>query len=243
MLTRVGNGIREDEDYSPNPDANAPPLVDGNTVTDFYIHGIYHNKHFFNATPWTISNNNLTADTAFDRPAFNQLVQAFLGLSGSSGGPTFETLPWKMGDSVGSFLVVKQPDAEAVLAVLRGTAPIPTTTTAPPTAGGSGSGSGARGESGRRESSIDHHLSFRGDSISKGTLRSRPALLFASYLARRPKKAVTASRFFSVARIDPPASIGRRIRVPTAIAMKSTVLRQNRRTSLCRPERRPVGFG
>jgi LytR cell envelope-related transcriptional attenuator len=84
---------------------------------------------------------NLTADTAFDRPAFNQLVQAFLGLSNSSGGPTFETLPWKMGDSVGSFLVVKQPDADAVLAVLRGTAPIPTTTTAPPTAGGSGSGS------------------------------------------------------------------------------------------------------
>jgi LCP family protein required for cell wall assembly len=85
---------------------------------------------------------NLTADTAFDRPAFNQLVQAFLGLRDSSGGgPTFETLPWKMGDSVGSFLVVKQPDADAVLAVLRGTAPIPTTTTAPPTAGGSGSGS------------------------------------------------------------------------------------------------------
>ena len=73
---------------------------------------------------------NLTADTAFDRPAFNQLVQAFLGLRDSSGGPTFETLPWKMGDSVGSFLVVKQPEADAVLAVLRGQAPIPTTTTA-----------------------------------------------------------------------------------------------------------------
>jgi LCP family protein required for cell wall assembly len=82
---------------------------------------------------------NLTADTGFDRPAFNQLVQAFLGLRDSSGGPTFETLPWKMGDSVGSFLVVKQPEADAVLAVLRGQAPIPTTTTAPPANGGSGS--------------------------------------------------------------------------------------------------------
>jgi glucose/arabinose dehydrogenase len=68
VLTRVGNGIREDEDYSPNPDANAPPLVDGNTVTDFYIHGIYHNKHFDDATPWTISNNNLTADAAHASP-------------------------------------------------------------------------------------------------------------------------------------------------------------------------------
>jgi LCP family protein required for cell wall assembly len=87
---------------------------------------------------------NLTADTAFDRPAFNQLVQAFLGLRDStSGGPTFQTLPWTMGDSVGSFLVVKQPEADAVLAVLRGTAPIPTTTTAAPATGGSGSSGSA----------------------------------------------------------------------------------------------------
>ena len=51
-------------------------------------------------------------------------------LRDDGGGPTFETLPWKMGDSAGSFLLVKQPEADAVLAVLRGEAPIPTTTTA-----------------------------------------------------------------------------------------------------------------
>jgi LCP family protein required for cell wall assembly len=74
---------------------------------------------------------NLTADTGFDRTAFNQLVQAFIGLSGTSGGPTFETLPWERGNSAGSFLTVKQPEADAVLAILKGQAPIPTTTSAP----------------------------------------------------------------------------------------------------------------
>ena len=83
---------------------------------------------------------NLTADQSFDRDAFNELVRAFMGLSdGTDGGPIFETLPWNMGDSAGSFLVEKQPEADAVLAVLRGEAPIPTTTTAPPaTTAGSG---------------------------------------------------------------------------------------------------------
>ena len=83
---------------------------------------------------------NLTVDHAFDRAAFNQLVEAFVGLSGGTGGPTFETLPWEMGDSSGSYLLVKQPEAEAMLAILRGQAPIPTTTTAP--AGTSGSSGG-----------------------------------------------------------------------------------------------------
>ncbi len=45
-----------------------------------------------------------------------------------------------MGDSAGSFLVEKQPEADAVLAVLRGEAPIPTTTTAPPATTGGGGG-------------------------------------------------------------------------------------------------------
>jgi len=81
---------------------------------------------------------NLTADSGFDRAAFNQLVRAFVGLSDASGGPTFETLPWQMGNSSGSYLTVKQPEADAVLAVLRGEAPIPTTTTAPSTTSGSG---------------------------------------------------------------------------------------------------------
>jgi LCP family protein required for cell wall assembly len=88
---------------------------------------------------------NLTADQAFDRDAFNELVRAFMGLSDGAGtGPVFETLPWDMGDSSGSYLVEKQPDADAVLAVLRGQAPVPTTTTAPPTTG-SGAGTGGAG--------------------------------------------------------------------------------------------------
>ncbi len=86
---------------------------------------------------------NLTADRSFDRSAFNELVRAFMGLSdGTGGGPIFETLPWNMGDSAGSYLVEKQPEADAVLAVLRGEAPIPTTTTAPP-ASTNGGGSAA----------------------------------------------------------------------------------------------------
>ncbi len=81
----------------------------------------------------------LTADQSFDRGSFNELVRAFMGLSEDDGsGPTFETLPWKMGDSAGSFLLEKQPEADAVLAVLRGEAPIPTTTTAPPAGSDSG---------------------------------------------------------------------------------------------------------
>ncbi len=76
---------------------------------------------------------NLKADPGFNRAAFNQLVEAFIGLSsGTSGGPTFTTLPWDGPASRGggqSVLLVKQPEADAVLAVLRGEAPIPTPTT------------------------------------------------------------------------------------------------------------------
>jgi len=82
---------------------------------------------------------HLTADSQFDRAAFNQLVRAFVGLSDATGGPTFVTLPWDMGNAAGSFLTVKQPDADKVLAVLRGDTPIPTTTTAPTTSNGGGS--------------------------------------------------------------------------------------------------------
>jgi LCP family protein required for cell wall assembly len=83
---------------------------------------------------------NLTADQGFDRDAFNELVRAFMGLSeGTDAGPIFETLPWEARNG-GSYLVEKQPEADAVLAVLRGEAPIPTTTTAGPgtTNGGGG---------------------------------------------------------------------------------------------------------
>jgi LCP family protein required for cell wall assembly len=88
---------------------------------------------------------NLTADQGFDRDSFNELVRAFMGLSeGTDGGPIFETLPWEA-RSGGSYLVEKQPEADAVLAVLRGEAPIPTTTTAGPgTTNDGGSTSGVR---------------------------------------------------------------------------------------------------
>jgi LCP family protein required for cell wall assembly len=83
---------------------------------------------------------NLTADPGFGRAAFNQLVQAFLGLAeGASGGPTFETLPWdRVTRSGQDVLAVKQPEADAMLAILRGQAPIPTTTTTAPAAGATG---------------------------------------------------------------------------------------------------------
>ncbi len=80
---------------------------------------------------------NLHADTAFDRSALNELVRAFMGLtSGDGGGLQFETLPWyDPGKPVGgqSVILVKQPEADAVLAQLRGEAPppAPTTTVAP----------------------------------------------------------------------------------------------------------------
>ena len=80
---------------------------------------------------------NLHADTAFDRSALNELVRAFMGLtSGDGAGLQFETLPWyDPGKPVGgqSAILVKQPEADAVLAQLRGEAPppAPTTTVAP----------------------------------------------------------------------------------------------------------------
>jgi LCP family protein required for cell wall assembly len=86
---------------------------------------------------------NLTADKGFDRPAFNQFVRALMGFRETNGGPTFVTLPWEMGDKNGTFLTLKQPDADATLAILRGESPIPTTTTAPPASSGGGTGSTA----------------------------------------------------------------------------------------------------
>jgi LCP family protein required for cell wall assembly len=84
---------------------------------------------------------NLTADQSFDRDAFNELVRSFMGLSdGTDNGPIFETLPWDRATRSGQdVLVTKQPEADAVLAVLRGEVPIPTTTTAAPETTGGGS--------------------------------------------------------------------------------------------------------
>ena len=71
---------------------------------------------------------NLHADTTFDRPAFNELVRAFLGLASGGPGLEFETLPWEdPGRPVGgqSVLLVKQPEADAVFARLRGDVVLP----------------------------------------------------------------------------------------------------------------------
>jgi len=75
---------------------------------------------------------NLHADASFDRPAFNELVRAFLGLASGGPGLEFETLPWEdpgrpvSGQSV---LLVKQPEADAVFARLRGDVVLPETPT------------------------------------------------------------------------------------------------------------------
>jgi LCP family protein required for cell wall assembly len=79
---------------------------------------------------------NLHADQGFDRSALNQLVRAFMGLASGGAGLQFETLPWSdPGKPVGgqSVVVVKQPEADAVFARLRGdvvTEPAPSTTAA-----------------------------------------------------------------------------------------------------------------
>ena len=79
---------------------------------------------------------NLHADTAFDRAALNELVRAFLGLASGGTGLQFETLPWD-GPATRdrqSVVLVKHPEADTVLARLRGdvvVAPEPTTTAAP----------------------------------------------------------------------------------------------------------------
>jgi hypothetical protein len=79
---------------------------------------------------------NLHADTAFDRAALNELVRAFLGLASGGTGLQFETLPWD-GPATRdrqSVVLVKHPEADTVLARLRGevvVAPEPSTTAAP----------------------------------------------------------------------------------------------------------------
>jgi LCP family protein required for cell wall assembly len=80
---------------------------------------------------------NLHADQGFDRSALNELVRAFMGLASEGPGLQFETLPWSdPGKPVGgqSVIVVKQPEADAVFARLRGEVvaePAPATTAAP----------------------------------------------------------------------------------------------------------------
>jgi hypothetical protein len=86
----------------------------------------------------------LTVDDSFDRSSFNALVNAFMGLADGKGGLTFVTLPWdgpatRDGQSV---LLVKQPEADAVFAILKGQAPPPSATTT--TVAGSTGGTAAK---------------------------------------------------------------------------------------------------
>jgi LCP family protein required for cell wall assembly len=77
---------------------------------------------------------DLTVDRSFDRTAFNALAQAFLDSNGGTG-IAFDTMPWSSGRANDqSVLYVKQPEADTVLARLRGTAPIPSSTSAGPAA-------------------------------------------------------------------------------------------------------------
>ena len=70
----------------------------------------------------------LTADPSFDRAAFDQLVRSFLAVSKNPDALQFDTLPWTDGarQAGQQVLYVKKPDADVVLARLRGEAPIPT---------------------------------------------------------------------------------------------------------------------
>ncbi|HXY92232.1 MAG TPA: LCP family protein [Acidimicrobiia bacterium] len=80
---------------------------------------------------------NLHADRGFDRSALNALVNAFRGLASGDQSLQFQTLPWTGPATRGggqSVVLVKRPEADAVLARLRGdvvTEPAPTTTAAP----------------------------------------------------------------------------------------------------------------
>jgi LCP family protein required for cell wall assembly len=84
----------------------------------------------------------LQADDSFDRSAFNSLVNAFMGLADGKGGLTFTTLPWDGPATRGgqSVLLLKQPDADAVFAILKGEAPAPSATTTTAPSGSSSSG-------------------------------------------------------------------------------------------------------
>jgi polyisoprenyl-teichoic acid--peptidoglycan teichoic acid transferase len=82
----------------------------------------------------------LTADRGFDRSAANELVRTFMAVRDNGDAIQFDTLPWTGGTAGGQqVLFVKTPDADAVLAVLRGDQPIPAPTAAPPSSAGSGS--------------------------------------------------------------------------------------------------------
>jgi LCP family protein required for cell wall assembly len=69
----------------------------------------------------------LTADQGFDRAAFDELARAFQAVSENPDALVFETLPWTDGarQAGQQVLYVKKPDADLVLARLRGESPLP----------------------------------------------------------------------------------------------------------------------
>jgi polyisoprenyl-teichoic acid--peptidoglycan teichoic acid transferase len=166
---------------------------------------------------------NLTADPGFDRAAFNQLVQAFKGLAQGTGGPIFTTLPWGGPTTRGggqSVLLVKHPDADAVLAVLRGQAPIPSPTTTPTSTNVATAspvspanvrvavfnGSGVQGAAGTASNAFNH-LGF-----ATGSVRNNPAGLVqhseVRYAPSAEAKAQLVARYITGAQLvtDPTLS-------------------------------------
>jgi LCP family protein required for cell wall assembly len=141
---------------------------------------------------------NLHADTGFDRPAFNELVRAFLGLANGGPGLEFETLPWEdPGRPVGgqSVLLVKKPEADAVFARLRGeivTPPAPQTSEAPAASGQAPvrpsdvrvrvlNGTGVTGAAGRADQELSNLgyvsggvANFGGGKLARSEIHYRP---------------------------------------------------------------------
>lgn len=139
---------------------------------------------------------NLHADVAFDRSALNDLVRAFKGLASGGPGIEFETLPWDGPTTRDrqSVLLVKQPDADAVFARLRGeavAAPAPSTTTTI-TAGSvlhPGdvrvrvlNASGVDGAAGKADQDLENRgfvsggvANYTGPSVTRSQIRYRPA--------------------------------------------------------------------
>jgi LCP family protein required for cell wall assembly len=129
----------------------------------------------------------LTVDDSFDRSSFNALVNAFLGLADGEGGLTFATLPWdgpatRDGQSV---LVVKQPEADAVFAILKGEAPPPSATT---TTAAGGGGTAAPQSAALRPVDVRVQV-LNGSGVSGGGNASQAALK----LVRAGRSATTAA--------------------------------------------------
>ncbi len=135
----------------------------------------------------------LVVDDSFDRSSFNALVNAFMGLADGEGGLTFVTLPWDGPATRGgqSVLLVKQPDADAVFAILKGEVPPPsaTTTTAAGSTGGTGGDDGATcgAAPGRRAGAGDERLGRVGRGGQRVAGPLQPRLRSRHHRQRHPR--------------------------------------------------------